>query len=91
MPDDHMAWEEYRATIEKMASIHKSRTSREEEVEKALGISMPDLLRRLMDEYDGRKRPALKDLNGRLDNEGMNANVSSATFYDWLSKYHLRD
>ena len=89
MPDDHMAWEEYRATVEKMASIHKSRTSREEEVEKALGVSMPDLLRRLMDEYDGRKRPALKDLNGRLDDAEMDTNVSNRTWYSWLDKYHL--
>ena len=92
MGDDHMTGEEYENVIEKAASsLQKRSTREEEEVKQALTCSMPGLLRRLMDEYDGRKRPALKDLNGRLDDEGMNANVSSATFYDWLSKYHLRD
>lgn len=91
MGDDHPSGAEYRNIIEKAASSLQKRTTREEEVEKALEVSMPGLLRRLMDEYDGRKRPALKDLNERLDDEGMNANVSSATFYDWLEKYHLRD
>jgi len=91
MGDDHPSGEEYQNIIEKAASSLQKRTTREEEVEKALGVSMPGLLRRLMDEYDGRKRPALKDLNERLDDEDMNANVSSATFYKWLKKYHLRD
>lgn len=80
---------EYRATVEKMATVKKSRSSREVEVEQALSDSMPKLLRELLDRHGGSKRPALRDLNGKLDEAGVEANVSPNTFYDWLDKYRL--
>lgn len=80
---------EYRATVEKMATVKKSRSSREVEVEQALSDSMPKLLRELLDSHGGSKRPALRDLNGKLDEAGVEANVSPNTFYDWLDKYRL--
>lgn len=86
---EHPSWTEYERTVEKAGASLQKRTTREEEVEKALGVSMPGLLRRLMDENDGRKRPARMDLNDRLDDAGMDANVSNRTFYSWLGKYHL--
>jgi hypothetical protein len=89
MGDDHPDGEAYRETIAKMGASLQKRGTREEEVETELGVSMPGLLRRLMDEHNGRKRPALADLNDRLDEVGMETNVSNRTFYAWLEKYRL--
>ena len=71
------------------ASLQK-RSSREEEIESALRCSMPGLLRRLLDKHSGSVRPALDDLNERLDEAGVSSNVSPNTFYKWLSKYRHR-
>jgi len=80
---------EYRAVVEKAATVKKSRTSREVEVEQALSDSMPKLLRELLNSHGGSKRPALRDLNEKLDAAGVEADVSPNTFYDWLDKYRL--
>jgi hypothetical protein len=80
---------EYRAVVEKAATVKKSRTSREVEVEQALSDSMPKLLRELLNSHSGSKRPALRDLNEKLDAAGVEADVSPNTFYDWLDKYRL--
>jgi len=81
--------EDYREAIAKMAASRKARTSREDEVESALRVSMPGLLRRLMEKH-GAVRPALRELNARLDEVEMEENVSPPTFYEWLDKYRLR-
>lgn len=80
---------EYQAVVEKAATVKKSRTSREVEVEQALSDSMPKLLRELLNSHGGSKRPALRDLNEKLDGAGVEADVSPNTFYDWLDKYRL--
>jgi len=80
---------EYQAVVEKAATVKKSRTSREVEVEQALSDSMPKLLRELLNSHSGSKRPALRDLNEKLDAAGVEADVSPNTFYDWLDKYRL--
>jgi len=50
---------------------------------------MPKLLRELLNSHSGSKRPALRDLNEKLDAAGVEADVSPNTFYDWLDKYRL--
>jgi len=85
-----MSEEIYREAVQKMEAVEKARTDREEEVEQALSCSMPGLLRRLMSKH-GAVRPALRDLNERLDEVGMDANVSPNTFYDWCRKYKILD
>jgi len=84
-----MSDEIYREAVQKMEAVQKARTGREEEVEQALSCSMPGLLRRLLKEHGG-VRPALRDLNSRLDEADMEKNVSPNTFYDWIDKYRLR-
>lgn len=85
-----MTWDDYVQTVEKAASCLQKRSGREAEVEQALNCSMPGLLRRLMDRHGGKKRPAMRDLNERLDEAGVESNVSPNTFYDWTDKYDLR-
>jgi len=80
----------YAEVVEKMTAVRKSRTTREVEVERALSDSMPKLLRELLDSHSGSKRPALRDLNERLTEAGVESNVSPNTFYDWIDKYRLR-
>ena len=80
---------EYWEVVEKAATVKKSRTSREVEVEQALSDSMPKLLRELLNSHSGSKRPALRDLNEKLDAAGVEADVSPNTFYDWCRKYNL--
>jgi len=84
-----MSDEIYREAVQKMEAVEKARTDRETEVEQALSCRMPGLLRRLLKEH-GSVRPALRDLNSRLDEVEMEANVSPNTFYDWIDKYRLR-
>lgn len=87
---DHIeTWEGYEGVVEKAATTVQKRTSREEEVENALGGSMPGILRRSLNASNGRKRPALRSLNERLTEAGVESNVSPNTFYDWLDKYRL--
>lgn len=70
-----------------------SRSSREHTIERAFGNkAMPTILRSLLDETNGRKRPALQKINDRLrdaewyDHES-NGVVSPNTFYAWLNQY----
>lgn len=80
---------DYEATVAKAGRALQKRTDREAEVERALGGSMPGILRRLLNASDGRKRPALRALNDHLDEVGVESNVSPNTFYGWLDKYRL--
>jgi hypothetical protein len=82
--------EDYREVVEKMDASLSKRTSREETIEQALSCSMPGLLRRILDKHGGRVRPALDDLNERLDEAGVETNVSPNTFYKYLNKYRHR-
>lgn len=82
--------EDYRETVAKMDASLQKRTTREDQIEACLTCSMPGLLRRLMDDHDDRVRPALSELNDRLDEKGMDSNVSPNTFYDWLRKYRYK-
>lgn len=85
-----METEDYREVVKKMEASLSKRSGREEEIEAALNSSMPGLLRRLLDKHNGSVRPALDDLNERLDERGIETNVSPNTFYGWLSKYRHR-
>lgn len=80
----------YREVIVKMDASLSKRNSREETIEQALSCSMPGLLRRLLDEHNGSVRPALDDLNSRLDDAGIESDVSPNTFYKYLNKYRHR-
>lgn len=82
-------WEEYERTVAKAGTVLEKRTGREEEVEQALGGSMPGILRRLLNDSGGSKRPAMRKLNERLTEAGVESNVSPNTFYGWLDKYRL--
>lgn len=83
-------WDDYERIVSKAATTVQKRTGREEEVENALGGSLPGILRRSLDASGGSVRPALRDLNGRLTEAGVESDVSPNTFYDWLDKYRLR-
>lgn len=82
--------DEYREVVAKMDASLQKRTSREEEIEGMLNCSMPGLLRRLLNKHDGSVRPALDDLNERLNECGGDTDVSPNTFYGWLRKYRHR-
>jgi len=82
--------ENYEEVVRKMDASLSKRSGREETVENALQTSMPGLLRRLLDKHGGSVRPALDDLNERLDEAGVETNVSPNTFYKWLNKYRHR-
>ena len=82
--------DEYQEVVQKMDAALQKRSGREETVEAALNSSMPGLLRRLLDKHNGSVRPALNELNKRLDEAGVESNVSPNTFYNWLSKYGHR-
>lgn len=81
----------YVEVVEKMGAVVGKRSSREAEIEEALGDHLPRVVRSLLGENDGRKRPALRALNERLDDAGMSADVSPNTFYGWIDKYRLND
>lgn len=81
---------DYREVVEKMDASLSKRSGREETIENALQTSMPGLLRRLLDKHNGSVRPALDELNDRLDEAGREENVSPNTFYKWLNKYRHR-
>lgn len=89
MSDDEISHAEYREIIKKMGAVQKRRTPREIEIEKILEVTVPGLLRELLEATGGSKRAALAELNARLDEAGEERNVSTSTFYDWLEKYHL--
>lgn len=91
MTDDHTSGEDYEDIVRKMSAVEKGRSVRESEVEEALSEPMPRLLNRVLGEHGGSVRPALRDLNSRLDDAGQETNVSSATFYNWREKYRLDD
>ncbi len=83
--------DDYAEIIAKMDASISKRSGREETVENALQTSMPGLLRRLLNKHNGSVRPALDDLNARLDAAGVETNVSPNTFYGWLRKYRHRE
>lgn len=80
------------ASIVKRLEKDASRSSRERQLERIFGESMPVLLRRTLDQTGGRKRPALNKINERLrnteayDHEEKGV-VSPNTFYSWLKTY----
>lgn len=84
-------WEAYAETFEKMEkSLTKS--SRERQLERAFGEPMKRLLIRVLDDHNGRKRPAMRSLNDRLresddyDHEAHGV-ISPNTFYNWCDRY----
>lgn len=81
--------EEYRRIVGKAVAHYQDRSSRESEIEAALDRQIPGLLREVLREHGHSKRPALRDLNTRLDDAGKDRDVSQPTFYNWLDKYHL--
>lgn len=81
--------DEYRRIVEKVVAHEQGRSSREREIEHALDRSMPGLLREALDEADGAKRPALREINARLDAVGEERDVSHPTLYKWMDKYRL--
>lgn len=86
-------WKGYAEIFEKMAkSVGKS--SRERQLEQTFGEPMKRLLIRVLDETDGRKRPALRKLNDRLRENGgydheSHGVISPNTFYNWCDRYGL--
>jgi hypothetical protein len=87
-----MKGDEYEATVKQLAKDAK-RGGREHTVERAFGNkAMPSILRSLLDETGGAKRPALRKVNDRLreadwyDHEEKGV-VSPNTFYAWLDRY----
>jgi len=83
---------DYEAVVKRLAK-DAGRSSREHTIERAFGHkAMPTILRSLLDETNGRKRPALEKVNDRLrdaewyDHEA-NGLVSPNTFYAWLNTY----
>lgn len=93
MTHDKPDWERYGSILEKMAESY-SKSSRERQLERAFGEPMKRLLIRVLDRHDGRKRPALRELNERLvehDEYDADANgkISPNTFYAWLNRYGL--
>jgi len=80
------------AAIVKEMEKDAARSTRERELERIFGESMPVLLRRTLDGTGGSKRPALRKLNDRLRNDDQydhesNGLVSPNTFYSWLNTY----
>lgn len=80
---------EYRRIVEKITAHTQDRSSREAEIEHALDASIPGLLREVLEESNGAKTTALRDLNHRLDDVGKDRDVSEPTFYNWIDKYSL--
>ena len=80
---------DYAELLSRAATVTKSRTTREREIESALDEPVPRILNRLLGETGGQIRPALRRLNDRLDEEGVESNVSTATIYSWVEKYRL--
>lgn len=83
--------EDYEDIVRKMATVVEKRTTREAEIEEAIGVGVPNLLNDLLGKHGGSKRPALRDLNERLDDADVETNVSPNTFYKWAEKYGLDD
>jgi len=86
-------WEAYAKTFKQMEkSLNKS--SRERQLERTFGEPMKRLLIRVLDDHDGRKRPALRKLNDRLrenddyDDESYGV-ISPNTFYDWCDRFGI--
>lgn len=89
--DPHVDDTGYETIVKDMAR-DKARSSRERQLERVFGESMPVLLRRILDNTGGAKRPALEKINNRLRNSEAydhekNGVVSPNTFYSWLNTY----
>lgn len=87
-----MHGDDYEAAVKNLVKDAK-RGGREHTVERAFGNKgMPAILRSLLDETGGSKRPALRKINNRLrdaewyDHE-ENGLVSPNTFYKWVNRY----
>ena len=86
-------WEGYADTFERMEKS-LSKSSRERQLEQAFGEPMKRLLIRVLEEEDGRKRPAMRKLNDRLrDDDGYDHDthgvISPNTFYNWCNRYDI--
>jgi hypothetical protein len=81
MGEDTPSKEEYREMVMKLDVALQERSPREKEVEKALNTDMPRLLRKLSEEFEGRKRPAIQELNDRLAAAGVEEKISTRTYY----------
>lgn len=93
MTHDAPDWDRYGSIFEKMAKSY-TKSSRERQLEQTFGEPMKRLLIRVLDRHDGRKRPALRELNERLvENESYdaeaNGKISPNTFYRWLDRYGI--
>lgn len=69
-----------------------ARSSRERQIERVIGEPMPRILRRFLDRHNGSKRPALREINSRLEeaedyDHETHGKVSPNTFYGWLDTY----
>lgn len=88
---DHDADVDYRAVVKRMAK-DIDRSNRERQIERALGESMPQVLRRAFVESGGSVEPAKRQINDRLrkspsyDDEEFGV-VSKPTLYNWKGKY----
>jgi hypothetical protein len=83
--------EQYLEGVAKMLTHEKERSDREKVVKQATGEDIPRLLHGLLKKHDGAKRPALQELNSRLEKSGESSQVSIRTFYNWCDKYRLSD
>lgn len=92
-----MDWNQYRDVV-KTIDAEPVEKARFRQLEMALGESLPKVMRRVLREHNGSKRPALRKFNNRLrDNpeydDDANGVVSPNTWYDLIDKYrdHLND
>lgn len=86
-------WDRYEQVFKDMDRV-LAKSSRERQLEQAFGEPMKRLLIRVLDNHDGRKRPAMRSLNDRLrenDNYDHESNgvISPNTFYSWCDRYGL--
>lgn len=87
-------WQGEYATIFKKMAVSHVDGNREQQVKTAAAPDddFPRFIRRLLKKHDGRKRPALRELNDRLEavdyyDDDEFGTVSSSTFYEWVDRY----
>lgn len=87
-------WQGDYATILKKMAVSHADGEREKQVKAAVDPpdDFPTFIRRLLNKHDGRKRPALRELNERLEtvdyyDDDEFGTVSSTTFYGWVDRY----
>jgi hypothetical protein len=86
---------DYEAVVDRLVTYRKSRTDKETRIERALGESIVQVLRRSLSSTGGKVKPAWRHLCDRLDDApgyeyGGKRPLTRKTFYRYLDRHESK-